>query len=148
MGLYNVKTELENLSFKFRSPEEYARIQKILDDYAIETQGIRNRFVAPIEQMLRDHDINATMTQDIRSVYSIWRHMQQKQVPFRRLESVYVFNIVFELKTGGQCEISEKTSVWKFIPCLQIFTQSALVVSTTTLTIPRPTVTKDCTACS
>ncbi len=115
LGLYNVKTELENLSFKFRSPEEYARIQKILDDYAIETQGIRNRFVAPIEQMLRDHDINATMTQDIRSVYSIWRHMQQKQVPFRRLESVYVFNIVFELKTGGQCEISEKNQ------CLEIY---------------------------
>ena len=115
LGLHNVKTELENLSFKFRSPEEYARIQKILDDYAIETQGIRNRFVASIEQMLRDHNINATITQDIRSVYSIWRHMKQKQVPFRRLESVYIFNIVYELKTGGPCEISEKNQ------CLEIY---------------------------
>ncbi|MDD2290123.1 MAG: HD domain-containing protein [Bacteroidales bacterium] len=115
LGLYNVKTELENLSFKFRSPEEYARIQKILDDYAIETQGIRNRFVAPIEQMLRDHNINATITQDIRSVYSVWRHMKQKQVPFRRLESVYIFNIVYELKTGSPCEISEKNQ------CLEIY---------------------------
>ncbi|HPJ82874.1 MAG TPA: HD domain-containing protein [Bacteroidales bacterium] len=115
LGLHNVKTELENLSFKFRSPEEYVRIQKILDDYAIETQGIRNRFVASIEQMLRDHNINATITQDIRSVYSIWRHMKQKQVPFRRLESVYIFNIVYELKTGGPCEISEKNQ------CLEIY---------------------------
>lgn len=108
LGLYKVKTELENLSFRFRSPEEYARIQKILDDYAVETQGIRTRFVTPIEQTLREHGINARISQDIRSVYSIWRHMQQRQVPFRRLESVYVFNIVFDVKTEGPCDVSEK----------------------------------------
>lgn len=115
LGLYKVKTELENLSFRFRSPEEYARIQKILDDYALETQGIRNRFVAPIEQTLRENGINARISQDIRSIYSIWRHMQQKKVPFRRLESVYVFNIVFDVKTDGPCEVSEKNQ------CLQIY---------------------------
>ncbi len=115
LGLYKVKTELENLSFRFRSPEEYARIQKILDDYALETQGIRNRFVAPIEQTLRENGINARISQDIRSIYSIWRHMQQKKVPFRRLESVYVFNIVFDVRTDGPCEVSEKNQ------CLQIY---------------------------
>ncbi|MFA5661857.1 MAG: HD domain-containing protein [Bacteroidales bacterium] len=112
LGLYKVKTELENLSFRFRSPEEYSRIQKILDDYAQETQSIRNRFVAPIEQKLRESGIDAVISQDIRSVYSIWRHMKQKQVPFNRLESVYVFNIVFQPMTGD-CEISEKNQSLK-----------------------------------
>ncbi|MDD5714083.1 MAG: HD domain-containing protein [Bacteroidales bacterium] len=115
LGLYKVKTELENLSFRFRSPEEYAGIQKILEDYAVETQSIRNRFVAPIEQILKENGIDAVMTQDIRSIYSIWRHMKQKQVPFRRLESVYVFNIVFRPTLGGTCDVSEKNQ------CLRIY---------------------------
>ncbi len=70
-------------------------------------QSIRNRFVAPIEQKLRESGISAVISQDIRSVYSIWRHMKQKQVPFNRLESIYVFNIVFQPMTSD-CEISEK----------------------------------------
>ncbi|HKM31168.1 MAG: bifunctional (p)ppGpp synthetase/guanosine-3',5'-bis(diphosphate) 3'-pyrophosphohydrolase [Bacteroidales bacterium] len=115
LGLYKVKTELENLSFRFRSPEEYNKIKKILEGYALETQSIRNRFVAPIEKVLKENDIDATITQDARSVYSIWRHMNKKQVPFRRLESIYVFNIVFIPKTEGACAVSEKNQ------CLQIY---------------------------
>lgn len=115
LGLYKVKTELENLSFRFRSPEEYNKIKKILEGYALETQSIRNRFVAPIEKVLKENDIDATITQDARSVYSIWRHMNKKQVPFRRLESIYVFNIVFNPKTEGACAVSEKNQ------CLQIY---------------------------
>ncbi|NLA16064.1 MAG: bifunctional (p)ppGpp synthetase/guanosine-3',5'-bis(diphosphate) 3'-pyrophosphohydrolase [Bacteroidales bacterium] len=115
LGLYKVKTELENLSFRFRSPEEYNRIRKILEGYSLETEPIRNRFVAPIKKILKENNIDAVVTQDSRSVYSIWRHMNQKQVPFRRLESIYVFNIVFEPNTKGPHVISEKNQ------CLEIY---------------------------
>lgn len=115
LGLYKVKTELENLSFKFRSPEEFNKIQRILDKYAEDTRGVRARFVAPIEEMLKNNGIDSVITQDIRSVYSIWRHMKQKQVPFNRLESIYVFNIVFKSGSGSLCNASEKNQ------CLQIY---------------------------
>ena len=72
LGLYRVKTELENLSFRFRSPEEYNKIRKILEGYAQDTELIRSRFVAPIEKILKEQGIDAQVTQDIRSVYSIW----------------------------------------------------------------------------
>lgn len=114
LGLYKVKTELENLSFKFRSPEEYSRLEKTLSDYAEETRGICNRFVAPIEKLLKEHGFDATVTADMRSVYSIWRHMRQMQVPFSRLESVYVFNIVFKPE-NSMGHISEKNQ------CLTIY---------------------------
>jgi GTP pyrophosphokinase len=115
LGLYRVKTELENLSFRFRSPEEYNKIKNILEGYAQDTEPIRSRFVAPIEKLLKEQGIDAQVTQDIRSVYSIWKHMKQKQVPFRRLESIYVFNIVFEPNMESTCAVSEKNQ------CLQIY---------------------------
>ncbi len=114
LGLYKVKTELENLSFKFRSPEEFNRLESTLANYAQETCGIRTRFVTPIENLLKEHGFDAKVTADMRSVYSIWRHMQQMQVPFSRLESVYLFNIVFNPETSME-QISEKNQ------CLAIY---------------------------
>lgn len=116
LGLYKVKTELENLSFRFRYPTEFVKMQKVLQDYAQDTQGIRVRFVTPIEEKLKEMGYSAYISQDIRSEFSIWRHMQQLQVPFSRLESVYVFNIVFDPASSPRFEhLSEKNQ------CLAIY---------------------------
>lgn len=96
LGLYKVKTELENLSFKFRLPEEYNHLEKVVSAYKISTQEIVDRFVNQIDTYLREAHFEAKVTANIRSVYSLWKKMQVLQVPFNRLECIYVFNIVFK----------------------------------------------------
>lgn len=114
LGMNRVKSELENLSFKFRSPEEYNKLEKTMADYATHTEGICKRFIEPIQEKLNNLGFLATVTGDMRSVFSVWRHMKLAQAPFEKLECVHVFNIIFDPNSGPDM-LSEKNK------CLLIY---------------------------
>ena len=96
LGLYDIKSELENLSLKFRSPQEYERIEKKIISYMkIHEQDI-NDFVGPIEEALAEEGIkDAKVIARPRSVYALWRKMQDSGQTFKELEHVHQVDIVF-----------------------------------------------------
>lgn len=113
LGLYDIKSELENLSLRWRSPQEYARIEKKINRYMEQHRDDIESFLQPIRLMLREEGIQARVYARPRSVYALWRKMQHSGQTFKELEHVHQVHIVFPF--DEECGLSEKNQ------CLRIY---------------------------
>lgn len=113
LGLYEIKSELENLSMKFRSPQEYERIEKKIVSYMRLHHDDIEEFLKPIRTALEDAGIKADVYARPRSVYALWRKMQNTGLSFKELEHVHLINIIFPFNTKSG--VSEKNQ------CLAIY---------------------------
>jgi GTP pyrophosphokinase len=108
LGLYSIKTELEDLSLKYRFPDQYAEIEQKLG----ETEAGRKRFIekfnAPIIERLKANDIDFEISGRVKSIYSIWLKMQRKQIPFEEIYDLFAIRIVFKPSPL----IPEKSQCW------------------------------------
>ena len=96
LGLYKIKTELENLSFKYEHPEEYAEIEEKLNATAAERDKVFNDFTAPIRIQLDKMGLKYRILARVKSIYSIWNKMQTKHVPFEEIFDLLAVRIIFE----------------------------------------------------
>ena len=95
LGLYGVKSEMENIWLKFKEPEAYNEIsQKTTQDLAKRSKDIEE-FVAPIEDALRSSGFNVSIKKRIKTPYSIWYKMRTKHVPFEQIYDLYAVRIVY-----------------------------------------------------
>ena len=108
LGLYAIKTELEDLSFKYNHPAEYERIK----DQIAASEESRNelfaRFSAPIRERLDNMGLKYEFFTRVKSCYSIWNKMQNKHIPFEEVYDLYAARIVFECDD----ESAEKRICW------------------------------------
>ncbi len=95
LGLYKIKSELENLSFKFEHPEEYAAIEKKLEETKVSRHELFDQFVQPIEDALHQMGIDYQIKERIKTPYSIWNKMQNKHVTFDEIYDILAVRIVF-----------------------------------------------------
>ncbi|MBQ7623153.1 MAG: bifunctional (p)ppGpp synthetase/guanosine-3',5'-bis(diphosphate) 3'-pyrophosphohydrolase, partial [Bacteroidales bacterium] len=96
LGLYAVKSELENIWLKWTSPEVYADIAgRIERDLAQRSREI-DEFIAPIDEALRTAGFRFEIRKRIKTPYSIWFKMNHKHVPFEQIFDLYAVRIVFE----------------------------------------------------
>ena len=96
LGLYKIKTELENLSFKYEHPEEYLEIKRKLEATASERDQMFTEFTAPIRAQLDKMGLHYRIIARVKSIYSIWRKMQTKHVPFEEVFDILAVRIIFE----------------------------------------------------
>ena len=96
LGLYKIKTELENLSFKYEHPEEYAEIEEKLNATAAERDKVFNDFTAPIRTQSDKMGLKYRILARVKSIYSIWNKMQTKHVPFEEIFDLLAVRIIFE----------------------------------------------------
>ena len=96
LGLYKIKTELENLSFKYEHPEEYQEIEEKLNATAAERDKVFNEFTAPIREQLDKMGLKYRILARVKSIYSIWNKMQTKHVPFEEIYDLLAVRIIFE----------------------------------------------------
>ncbi|UVR67045.1 RelA/SpoT family protein [Bacteroides faecis] len=96
LGLYKIKTELENLSFKYEHPEEYAEMEEKLNATAAERDKVFNDFTAPIRTQLDKMGLKYRILARVKSIYSIWNKMQTKHVPFEEIYDLLAVRIIFE----------------------------------------------------
>lgn len=108
LGLYAIKTELEDLSLKYRFPKDYEEIVQKLAASEEDREKFIQRFNAPIIDKLRENDIDFEITGRIKSVYSIWSKMQRKKVPFEDIYDLFAIRIVFKPSPL----IPEKSQAW------------------------------------
>ena len=104
LGLYAIKSELEELSFKYKHPEEYNQILYLLHNQEEKRNYLVNEFIKPIKEKLQAEHIDSTVTHRLKSTYSIWQKMQKKGVSFNEIYDLLAIRIVIKAKEG----ISEK----------------------------------------
>jgi guanosine-3',5'-bis(diphosphate) 3'-pyrophosphohydrolase len=108
LGLYAIKSELEDLSFKFRQPQIYEEIAAKLKHSERKYISIINKFSLPIIERLTQAGLKFDISGRPKSIFSIWKKMQAKNVPFEEIYDVLAVRIVFE----PQDNIPEKTQCW------------------------------------
>lgn len=109
LGLFAIKTELEDLSFKYENPAIYEEIkQKIAESESTRELAFKN-FSVPIVERLNQMGINYEIKARIKSVYSIWKKMENKHIPFEEVYDLYAVRIIFTPKR----EEDEKRECWE-----------------------------------
>ncbi|MDP4221926.1 MAG: RelA/SpoT family protein [Bacteroidota bacterium] len=108
IGLYAIKSELEDLSFKYRQPVIYEEIASKLKLGEKKYMALINKFSLPIIEKLTQAELKFDITGRPKSIFSIWKKMQSKNVPFEEVYDVLAVRIVFEPLPG----IPEKTTCW------------------------------------
>ncbi|HPX75398.1 MAG TPA: RelA/SpoT family protein [Bacteroidales bacterium] len=96
LGLYAIKTELEDLALKYEHPLIYWEISKKFT----ETEEERNKYIEkiklPIQKVLEEENINASIIGRTKSIYSIWNKMKTKNVPFEEIYDLFAIRIIFD----------------------------------------------------
>ncbi|MFR9514762.1 MAG: RelA/SpoT family protein [Rikenellaceae bacterium] len=109
LGLYLIKSELEDLCMKYRFPQQYTGIQNKLK----ETEAMREEYIAkfnaPIIAALDRYGFDYKIEGRVKSVYSIWSKMQRKQIPFEQIYDLFAVRVIFQSSPFP----SEKTQCWQ-----------------------------------
>ena len=109
LGLYSIKSELEDLCMKYRFPQQFAEITQKLQESEASRREFIDKFNAPIIASLNRDNINYEISGRVKSVYSIWSKMQRKQIPFEEIYDLFAIRIVFKPLPFP----SEKTQCWQ-----------------------------------
>lgn len=96
LGLYHIKRELENLSFRYRCPRDYAIMSEYIDKELKEKEEQLANFMGKIEKMLEDHDIMLARTEIVcRGPYSIWKKMHAAGCDYNHVNGKYYIRIIY-----------------------------------------------------
>ena len=108
LGLFEIKTELEDLSFKYEHPKAYERISELIRQSEARRSAVYNDFATPILAALDKMNLRYEAKARLKSVYSIWRKMETKHVPFEEIYDLYAMRIIFDCDDPSQ----EKGICW------------------------------------
>ena len=111
LGLYKIKSQLENLSFRFEHPEEFADISNKLAATQAKRHELFDSFTAPIEQALKKMGLKYEIRERIKTPYSIWSKMQNKHVAFDEIYDILAVRIIFT-PTSRENEIKECFNIY------------------------------------
>ena len=109
LGLFKIKTELEELAFKYQHPREYQDIQSKIEASEAERQRIVEDFVNPVRMKLDAAGYKYEIKARVKSAYSIYNKMQKKGVPFEEIFDIYAVRVIFE----NDDDAVEKLRCWE-----------------------------------
>ena len=98
LGLNKIKTELEDLSFRYEHPDAYASIEKKLASTQAQRDTLFEEFTAPIRKALDDMGFEYELKARVKSPYSIWNKMQNKHVTFEEIYDILAVRIIYKPK--------------------------------------------------
>ena len=110
LGLYNMKSEMEDIYFRFAEPEQYRAITNKLKSTERDRQRLTTQFIEPLKQKLSQAGISYKLKVRTKTAYSIWKKMQKQKVPFEGVYDVFAIRFIID------CEPDRKTEhdlCWK-----------------------------------
>ncbi len=111
LGLYKIKSELENLSFRFEHPDDYAALERKLAQTQVSRHELFDQFTAPIEEMLQRMGLKYQIRERVKTPYSIWSKMQNKHVTFDEIYDILAVRIIFT-PTSRETEAKECFNIY------------------------------------
>jgi GTP diphosphokinase / guanosine-3',5'-bis(diphosphate) 3'-diphosphatase len=119
LGLYSIKSELEDLCLKFSDGDAYEEIEEKIR----KTQPARDRFikefVKPIEEALHKHHIQFTIKSRLKSIFSIWNKMRQQTIPFEEVFDLFAIRVIADVPNVED----EKSVCWRIYSIITDFYQ-------------------------
>ena len=108
LGLYNIKSEMEDLSLKFLEPDIFNELkEKLQKSKAVRTRFL-NRFSLPIERGLEKAGLNYQIVGRTKSIHSIFQKMRKQNIPFEQVYDILAVRIVIDSSSEN-----EKADIWK-----------------------------------
>jgi GTP pyrophosphokinase len=108
MGLYNIKTELEDLAMKYMEPDAYREIARKLAETKRERTRYINEFIKPIKEKLEKGNFDFEIYGRPKSIHSIWNKMKKKGVDFEEVYDLFAIRVILNSPTER-----EKEDCWK-----------------------------------
>ena len=112
LGLYGIKTELENIFFRHTEPEKYREITNKLKATAAEREELLSAFLIPIKRKISGSGIKVTYKQRTKAAWSIWKKMQKQDIPFEKVMDLLAVRIIIETDEGVSRE-KEQELCWQ-----------------------------------
>lgn len=109
LGLFNIKSQLEDLSLRYEHPEEYKAVEERLQKDAAIEESYFATFAAPIHAKLNEMGFEYSVKTRMKSVFSIWRKMKKKNCTYDDIYDIFAERVVFKPRS----ENSEKDDCWK-----------------------------------
>ena len=108
LGLYSIKSEMENIWLKYREPAAYASIEQQLNRI-MEERGLQiDSFIDPIRMELDKAGYQYKILKRLKTPDSIWKKMNSKNIPFEQIYDIYAVRIIFEPRT----DFTEREQCW------------------------------------
>lgn len=108
LGLYVIKSELEDLALKYNEPEIYSTISMKLQETELERKNFINKFIYPIKKSMASQGIKSEIDTRAKSVYSIYKKMQVKEIPFEEVYDLFAVRIIIDSPPD-----QEKLDCWR-----------------------------------
>ncbi|MRT91813.1 bifunctional (p)ppGpp synthetase/guanosine-3',5'-bis(diphosphate) 3'-pyrophosphohydrolase [Ancylomarina sp. 16SWW S1-10-2] len=108
LGLYKIKSELEDLSLMYEHPEDYKDIVEKIKEKEAEQIIVIDQIIKPIKKLLNDNNITCTIINRPRSIFSIWNKIEYKKIKLQDIYDVPAIRVIFK----PQEEIPEKNQCW------------------------------------
>ncbi|MGA1379421.1 MAG: RelA/SpoT family protein [Chitinophagaceae bacterium] len=108
MGLYSIKTEMEDLAMKYMEPETYREIARKLAETKKDRTRFINDFIRPIKEKLESSEIKAEIYGRPKSIHSIWNKMKKKGVEFEEVYDLFAIRVILDSVPD-----KEKEECWK-----------------------------------
>jgi len=108
LGLYAIKSELEDLSMKYMERETYQFIKNKLNEKKAEREKFIRDFIEPVKKVLEGQDLHADLFGRPKSIHSIWNKMKKKAIPFEEVYDLFAIRIILDSTPE-----SEKADCWK-----------------------------------
>ena len=102
LGLYEVKSEMENIWLRYKEPDAYNEISQRISQNVMDKDREIEEFIAPIDESLRKAGFNFTIRKRLKTPYSIWRKMQTKNISFEQVYDLYAVRIIFTPDAASQ----------------------------------------------
>lgn len=110
LGLYNIKSEMEDIYFRFAEPEQYRTITNKLKATERDRERLTEEFIEPLKKTLSDAGIRYKLKIRTKTAYSIWRKMQKQKVPFEGVYDVFAIRFIIDCEPDTK---TEKDLCWK-----------------------------------
>ena len=115
LGLYNMKSEMEDIYFRYAEPEQYRAITNKLKASEKDRQALMTQFIEPLKQKLSDAGIKYKLKIRTKTAYSIWRKMQKQKVPFEGVYDVFAIRFIIDCDTDRETEHALCWKVFSYV---------------------------------
>ncbi|MEX0430162.1 GTP diphosphokinase [Spiribacter insolitus] len=116
LGIWQIKWELEDLSFRYLDPDSYRRIARLLAEKRVDRERFIQTMKSRIEEHLREAGLNAEVSGRPKHIYSIWRKMQRKGLGFDELFDLRALRLLVDSVPACYAALGVVHSLWQPIP--------------------------------